>query len=363
MLKPALRLLLLATTAIINAGAWMSILAAYISPEKSWLIAISGLWFIYSYTVALLWFLLMLFRSKIMAAITLIPIIAGFPVFLKQWNITSNNHQSSLHQSLKVLTYNVRVFDLYNWTHNLETRKEIFDFLKNENAGIYCFQEYYTSTVPPFNNTDSLKKKLSIQQTHTLLPVKEYGTDEWGIATFSKYPIINKLTVFSDPESANGCIATDVVLPNDTIRIYNVHLQSVRLGKNDYLFMSEFANKDNQQRWLGIKRIVVRLKQAFEKRSRQADIIKAHIQACPYKVIVAGDLNDTPASYAYRQISSGLDDTFLTNGKGISTTYNGPLPGLRIDYIMHSGNLACSSYHRHNIKLSDHYPVTAIIQY
>ncbi len=363
MLKSALNLVLWLITIIVSVVTTFAVAAAYISPAKIWFLALFGLIFIYLYLIALIWMLILSFRHKKMIPVVLIPLLAGLPTFVAHWNYSLSNQKATGENTIKILSFNVRVFDLYNWTHNLETRRNIFNFLKKSDAGIYCFQEYYTSKLVPFNNTDSLKSLLKITNVHALLPIIERDSDEWGITTFSKYPILNKETVFTDKESANGCIATDLLIGKDTVRIYNIHLQSVRLAKNDYIFVSEFNNKDNIQKMNGSKQIFQRLKKAFIKRARQVEQVTAHIKVCPYKVIVAGDFNDTPASFAYNQISNGLTDSFLSCGKGLSSTYAGIFPGLRIDYILHSKDIKTIDYIRPIVHLSDHYPVISTLNF
>ena len=49
----------------------------------------------------------------------------------------------SKEKELNVMSYNVRLFDLYNWTQNKYTRNEIFKFLEEEDPDIICFQEFY----------------------------------------------------------------------------------------------------------------------------------------------------------------------------------------------------------------------------
>lgn len=363
MFKSALNLLLWLITIAVAVVTSFAVAAAYISPAKIWFLALFGLIFIYLYLIAVIWMLILSFRHKKMIPVVLISLLAGLPTFVAHWNYSLSNQKASGENTIKILSFNVRVFDLYNWTHNLETRRNIFNFLKKSDADIYCFQEYYTSKLAPFNNTDSLKSLLKITNVHALLPIIERDSDEWGITTFSKYPMLNKETVFTDKESANGCIATDLLIGNDTVRVYNIHLQSVRLAKNDYIFVSEFNNKDNIQKMSGSKQIFQRLKKAFIKRAHQVEQVTAHIKACPYKVIIAGDFNDTPASFAYNQISNGLTDSFLSCGKGLSSTYAGIFPGLRIDYILHSKDIKTIDYIRPLVHLSDHYPVISTLNF
>ena len=84
-----------------------------------------------------------------------------------------------------------------------------------------------------------------------------------------------------------------------------------------------------------IRAIGSRLKSAFVLRAEQAQIIANYIKDSPYPVIVMGDFNDTPQSYAYRKIRKGIHDAFRLAGGGFGNTYSGDLPSFRIDFIMH----------------------------
>jgi endonuclease/exonuclease/phosphatase family metal-dependent hydrolase len=72
-------------------------------------------------------------------------------------------------------------------------------------------------------------------------------------------------------------------------------------------------------------------------------------------------LNDTPFSYAYHTLSYGLKDSFSERGSGFGITYNGPIPGLRIDYILTSPQINIHSHDVLSSTLSDHYPVFSTV--
>jgi len=105
----------------------------------------------------------------------------------------------------------------------------------------------------------------------------------------------------------------------------------------------------------------VKLKTAYIKRAEQVDSISAHINNCPHPVIVCGDFNDTPVSYAYRKLTRGLKDAFITTGKGLGNTYLGIFPSFRIDYILHSLDFVPLIFEKVNVELSDHYPIICIL--
>ena len=94
-------------------------------------------------------------------------------------------------------------------------------------------------------------------------------------------------------------------------------------------------------------------------RSHQVDALRHDMDHCPYPVIICGDFNDIPMSYAYRTVASGLDDTFSKKGNGYVHTFNGFFGLLRIDYILVSKQFETLSYDVFPIDASDHYPVMA----
>ena len=111
----------------------------------------------------------------------------------------------------------------------------------------------------------------------------------------------------------------------------------------------------------GSLRILKRLKKAYLYRAEQARELSLSIEKSPYPVILCGDFNDTPVSYSYRTISKNLEDCYGKAGRGFWTTYAGPIPGLRIDFILHSPSLSTKGFLTQKVRLSDHYPVEAII--
>lgn len=104
------------------------------------------------------------------------------------------------------------------------------------------------------------------------------------------------------------------------------------------------------------------MKHAFLMRSKQVDAIKEFIDKSPYKVIVCGDFNDSPTSYAYRTISGNLKDAFMEAGSGLGRTYVGPMPSLRIDYILGDESFTFYNYYAKSFPFSDHKMVSCTIK-
>jgi endonuclease/exonuclease/phosphatase family metal-dependent hydrolase len=99
------------------------------------------------------------------------------------------------------------------------------------------------------------------------------------------------------------------------------------------------------------------MKSSYKKRAEEAQAINEHMQNSPFPIILCGDLNDTPLSYAYNTIISNLNDSFSESGKGIGQSFV-KIPALRIDYILHNELFKSYNYTQHKQQLSDHYAVS-----
>ena len=146
----------------------------------------------------------------------------------------------------------------------------------------------------------------------------------------------------------------------DTIRVYNLHLQSISFSKKDNDFLNDIKQGNESEEDLEkSKNILRRLKRAFVKRAKQVESIKIHMNSCPYKIVLCGDFNDTPASYTYHELCKTLNDAFVDKGNGLGKTYAGPWPQFRIDYIMFDKRLNCNKFERAEDTYTDHYPISA----
>lgn len=346
----------------------LSYLAPYVSPDTVWWLALFGLAYGTILVINLIFVLLWALRSSRKAFVSLLLCIAGIgkifsiaepPVFRSQAPDTTRYHTP-----LKVMSFNVRLFDLYNWFHNSETRGNIFSFLRKESPDVICFQEFYSSESPKarFQNRDTLHKVLGAPYAHIEYTVTLRGSDHWGIATYSKFPIVGKGSVHFRKRGGNIFIYTDILVGDDTIRVFNTHLESIRFKREDYRFIQNLGKDEiEQDEVAGSMNILRRLKWAFEKRARQVTAIHDSIAASPYPVILCGDFNDTPTSFAVKMLSDDLKDSFRESGVGFGKTYSGPFPSFRIDYIFHSKKMRSFGYTTHKTNLSDHYPISCNI--
>ena len=191
--------------------------------------------------------------------------------------------------------------------------------------------------------------------------VNLHETEHWGIATFSKYPIIRKSAKHFAKKGGNIFIISDIKIGNDTISVFNTHLESIHFGWSDYKFIQNLNNDVEQDELKGSLTILRRLRKAFVKRASQVEVLVDSIKASKHPVIVCGDFNDTPSSYTYSVLSNGLKDAFKESGNGSGKTYAGPFPSFRIDYIFHDKRMKSAAFRTIKESLSDHYPLSCMV--
>lgn len=342
-----------------------SYLASEVTPEKFWYLAFFGILYPVFLIVNVCFVVFWLLQFKKRFLYSLIIILVGFQSLQRfiQYNNGAEVNSTIKKERLKVMSYNVRLFDLYNWTKNKETRNKIFDLLTEEAPQIICFQEFYTEdNERKFITLDTLKRFLKADN-YQIEYTTNIKTQHWGIATFTSLPVINRGKILFETHNNNCCIYTDMLFGEDTIRVYNMHLQSINFKVEEYKFVQKIADEEPTEDEVKYsKGILRRLKRAYVKRAIQADLVAAHIRMCKYPVIVCGDFNDTPFSYAYETISEEMKDAFVESGSGIGSTYFNIFPGYRIDYILYSDEFVSKEYRTIKEKFSDHYPITTYLQ-
>ncbi|TDQ07684.1 endonuclease/exonuclease/phosphatase family protein [Pedobacter metabolipauper] len=337
----------------------LGFLAGTFDPRDNKYIAFFGLAYPFLLIINILMILWWCLRKRwIFAISTAVVILIGWRALTATFGIAgeSGAGKKANPELFRMMTYNVHSFKPYG-SENIEQIKErMLDLIRNEDPDVICFQEYYTRQKGPFDITDSLKQILKTPYYY-FEPSSENSYEATGLAIFSKYPIKNKgLIVFGENYGGNASIFIDIKVNNKQLRVYNLHLQSISFDKQDYNYLDKVTKKMDAD-IVPSKRIISLLKNAFLKRSEQVDIMKKHMGACSSSFLIAGDFNDTPASYAVTQLTRSLNNTFKVHGRGLGRTYNGKFPNFQIDYIATTKDIKVNNYRIIQAKLSDHFPV------
>jgi vancomycin resistance protein VanJ len=356
-LRTFVRKILLIANAILAALLIITYLSVYISPASSWIFAFIALAYPFVLVLNLLFMLLWIAFRKWYFILSLLCILLGWSSLKRFFQIQFKHPDPVIMENtVSLLTYNVRLFNYYQWNKDTTAWQTIIDYIHTADPDIVCFQEFITL---PGTHHDlaNIKKKLApLSYSHVYYTDRVPGKINFGMATFSKYPIVKKKMIAFEA-SLNGSICSDIVIRDDTIRVFNCHLQSIKL-RNDYndLLDSLIFNYSEKQ-LNNLRDISVRMRQAYVQRAEQVDILVKYINASPFPVIVCGDFNDTPVSYAYNRLARKLKDAFIESGSGIGNTIRGNFPYVRIDYVLYSPSFRSYYYHTEKVNWSDHFPV------
>jgi endonuclease/exonuclease/phosphatase family metal-dependent hydrolase len=358
-LKPILSKILFRLNIVAAALLGLSYLAVYVNPQYFWPIAFMGLMYPYLVIINIVFAIIWAIRLKPQIFLSLGIILVGWFFIIRYVQIENpfkKKEQAIAQKSFKILSFNVRHFNRYKWLKNRDISSEIFQFIEKESPDIICFQDFFTRYTGELSENEIAKRLGKTKYYHIKYRFSDPKASSFGIATFSKYPIVHKGEILFE-NSYNLSIYTDILMQDDTVRIFNNHLQSIRFLKQNYDFMDTLKLKYNQGQVNGIVDIAKRLKWAFEQRATQAEAIAAQIHRSPYPVIVCGDFNDSPVSYTYQIIHKNLKDAFVEAGSGFGNTYLGKFPSYRIDYVLHDKKFSVFNYRTPKLDLSDHYPV------
>ncbi|MCB0757173.1 MAG: endonuclease/exonuclease/phosphatase family protein [Flavobacteriales bacterium] len=336
----------------------LSYLSARIDPAVFWPLAFFGVAYPFLLLANLLciaWWLI--FRHKRIWPSLIVILIGWGHVGDYVQLFGSSKPPANVRSSFTLMSWNVRLFDLYNWTHNQQTRDEMMELIRVEDPDILCMQEFLNvGPGNPLMVKDSLLTSYRYTACADAYTVHTRGDQYMGIAIFSTWPILEQGTLHFPDELNNLCLWADIAVDTDTIRVYTAHLASLRFGDTDYEFIRHFElGTGRDSITTAGSRIMGRMKDAFIRRSGEVSKIAAHMAQSPWPVVYCGDLNDTPMSYSYHElVRAGLRDAFVESGQGFGHTYIGDVPSFRIDHVLHGPEFRSWGFRTLPDELSDH---------
>jgi len=306
----------------------------YVSPESFPLLSVLSLavpLIVFIHIGFVLYWWLVGFKRQFLLSFFCLLLAVGFSYFpykFKDHTVVSGN-------SISVMSYNVRIFNRYDWIEDPEVPNKISRFVRDNDPDILALQEY------------APLKEIASEFDYKYEEVKGRRSP-YGMGIFTKYPIVRSGDLDFE-NSTNNAIFIDILMRSDTVRIYNVHLESFGI-KTDSLNISGINEKDS-------RKLIKRLKGSFVKQQHQVERLIEHQMSCPYPIILCGDFNNTYYSWAYRNLKNDLKDSFVEAGKGFGKTYSLNGYPLRIDFILPDSRFKVNEHQNFEIALSDHEPI------
>lgn len=340
----------------------------YFNPEHWWFLSLFTLLLPYLLLFLILFILLWLLIKPLWSIISLLIIIASLGAIKNVFPIHFSPDFSLNKKSgdIRIMSWNVELFNILHYKDQPQNKQKMIDLINKYDPDIACFQEMVAGeNIHAINYFPDIEKKLKFKDYLYSYRVRDDFDryHHFGIIVFSKFPILRKQTLVNNPNSYNSTFQfIDILVGEDTFRIFNVHLQSLKFSKTNlsYLDSGRVPQVGNISE---SKNIISKIKLGILKRASQALFIKDELNNSPYPVVVCGDFNDVPDSYAYETIGKGLQNAFAERGSGISRTFSSISPTLRIDNIFTDKKFKIIQYIRIKKLLSDHFPIIADIRF
>jgi len=283
-----------------------------------------------------------IFRIKRQLLLSFLVLALGYNYVTSFVNFSGAETDEEQVSDLSLMSYNVRMFNAYEWSDRKDIPEKITDFIREQNPNILCVQEHYIGTA-----------ELSKVYPYEYVKLKDKNA-EFGSAIFSKYPIINQASLDFPQHGNNNAIYADVLInKTDTVRIFNVHFQSLNIKPG----IDDLQKEDS-------KKLLGRIGYGFSLQQEQAELLVTAIEQSPYKTVVSGDFNNTSFSYIYNLVKQDgrFNDAFLEAGSGFGKSFKLNYFPLRIDFLLVENNMKINEFRKFDVDYSDHYPILTKIE-
>lgn len=336
-IKKAFRLLFSTVRSFFNLAATLLLglvlLSIVVSPERLSFLAYFGLLFPFIMLFILLLFIYHIaFRKWRGAIYVALLLVVAFP--LCRVYLPLHRPAKELPQEhIKILSFNVMRYAYMS--HSAQAPNPILRYLKESNADIICMQEAYLAQKSK-QGIISYAQIKSYLSNYPYIDHREAQPRGSDLVLLSKFPI-RHVRVLPLTSHFNGAVSYRLDIHGKELELINVHLESTTVKSKDGEDYLSLAKKGKAFELS--KKISLKLGPSFAIRARQVDRLALEVatalQSTPY-VILCGDFNDTPISYARYRLTANLHDLYVDTGSGAGYSYSFKKMGLRIDHILAS---------------------------
>lgn len=319
-----------------------------LDPSKFWLFSIVSLFIPVVFIVNLLLIVFWLIFDWKKTWIPVLTILLGWNPLLLMFSFGEEvKSKKCSRDAFSIMSYNVYGLKQLKDTseHRMQMKKTKFtSFIRQYEPDILCVQEDNFFADGVINNTG-------------LYPYFHYIINH-GAAIYSKYPILDKGMIDFGTKT-NSCLWVELLIKGKVVKVYSLHLQSNQVTK-DVAYITDEKKQDDENMKDVVRSMFRKYRNSAIKRSKQAEMVVEDVAASGKICLIAGDFNDAPFSHSYKTLVKNRSDSFLECGYGIGSTYNGALPGLRIDFIL--ADLPEINFCSHKIlptRFSDHNAIMA----
>lgn len=327
---------------VLTVSTFIAYVLPFLAPKLFPIVSVFTLFMPLFFILNGLFFLYWGFQFKKRMILSGLVLLMGITFINKFYKFSTKDYPDN-EKDFTVMSYNVRLLNVFKWLDRDDVPEIILTFINEKNPDILCIQEY--------SNSANIDLKV-YRHKYILMEGNQIKTAQ---AIFSKFPIINQGNI-PFPNSNNNVVFVDIKKGKDIIRVYNMHLQSIKISP-DVSEIDENIDAIDQGK---SQKLMHRISKAFKQQQQQAEFIKEHKKECPYPIIICGDMNNSAFSYVYRNIKGSLNDAFEEAGVGFGATYKFRYYPARIDYIFADDKMTVKKFESFaDFENSDHYPIMA----
>ena len=211
----------------------------HLDPDNWWFLSLITLALPYLALFLLVFAFFWLFVKPGYIFISLATLMISYNAVRSIWplNFSSEFSLQKKPGNIRVMSWNVEQFDILHYKDHPEVKQQMFALINRYDPDIACFQEAVIGeNKQSINYFPEIKKALKFKDNLYSYTLKDDfdKNHHFGIIIFSKYPIIRKQMIVNNPNNYNSTYQfIDVLVNNDTFRIFNVHLQSLKFSKQN----------------------------------------------------------------------------------------------------------------------------------
>ncbi len=138
--------------------------------------------------------------------LSLIILLIGYKHVGAMYRLSGSSESEE--DGIKLMTYNVRIFNAYGWLKDNDVPEKIVELIDREAPDVLCVQEFYYTQKDAFNRNYPYQFiKYTTRKTAPAGSIFQVPYSGAGIAGVS--------------QTGNNALYVDIVKGKDTVRIYN----------------------------------------------------------------------------------------------------------------------------------------------
>lgn len=299
----------------------------------------------------------------------ILPGVLGVLAVIASWGPISTVSPIALSKEPKqgaetftLLTYNM----IHGWDQENKpsTSNRTVQYILSTDADIVCLQECMNLDLNGDIPGLTQAQYDSIRERYPYI----LGDKKYDIKLLSKYPAryVPGTNYITQPYDKRRYCFFKVNVKGREMTVIGVHLMSFMLTEKEREVVTEIRSVETAKESYSELKTDIRdkLTQGFRRRKRDSEILREVIDTIKGPLLICGDFNDVPESYAYRLIrGTDMKDAYVETGFGPLITYNQHAFWFHLDQILYRGDLRALSVKKGKTKVSDHYPLLAEFEF